>query len=130
MAKISQFLIDLNNKIKIINKLKADSSLTVHILDEVASLIDNNRMWLTAFSHNGNQLVLSGYALDNQTVAQFMDELKFKSPFINSVSLSNSSLSAVSGKELKSFSLTCSVSAPAPPEEVEGEKVADTGKKN
>jgi len=130
LADLEKKRLDLNNKIKIINKLKTDSSLTVHILDEVANLIDNNRMWLTAFSQNGNQLVLSGYALDNQTVAQFMDELKFKSAYINAVSLSNSSLSKVSGKELKSFSLTCSVSAPAPPEEVEGEKVADTGKKN
>jgi len=117
LAELEKKRLDLNNKIKIINKLKADSSLTVHVMDEVANLIDNNRMWLIGFSQNGGQLNLSGYALDNQTVAQFMDELKFKSPYIQEVTLSNSSLSKVSGKELKSFSLTCNVSAPAPPAE-------------
>ena len=85
------------------------------MLDEVSNLIDNNRMWLTALSQSGNQLTLTGYALDNETIAQFMDELRFNSPYVNSVSLSNSSLATVSGKDLKSFSLVCSVSSPEQP---------------
>lgn len=121
LAELEQKRLDLNNKIAIINKLKTDSSLTVRVLDEVASIIDNNRMWLTSLNQNGGSLVLSGYALDNQTIAQFMDELKFKSPYVKVVNLTNSSLSQVFGKDLKQFSLTCSVSSPAPPPE-EAEK--------
>jgi type IV pilus assembly protein PilN len=117
LAELEQKRLDLNNKINIINKLKTDSSLTVHILDEVAKLIDNNRMWLTSVDQKGGSLTLSGYALDNQTIAQFMDELKFNSPFVTDVNLSNSSLSEVSGRDLKSFALTCSVSAPASEQE-------------
>ena len=109
--------LDLNNKIRIINQLKTDSSLTVRVLDEVANLIDNNRMWLTSLNQNGATLILSGYALDNQTIAQFMDELKLKSPFITGVKLTNSSLDEVFGKDLKQFSLTCKVSSPAAPSE-------------
>jgi len=129
LADLEKKRLDQNNKITVINNLKRDSSLTVHILDEVAKLIDNSRMWITSFNQNGSTLILSGYALDNQTVAQFMDELKFKSAYINSVSLTNSSLSAVSGTELKSFSLTCNVSAPAPVKEMEEDKKKDAGKK-
>jgi len=114
LADLEKKRLDLNNKINVINQLKADSSLTVHVLDEVARIVDNNRMWLTSLSQRGSSLKLSGYALDNQTVAQFMDELKFNSPYINSVNLSNSSLSQVLGKNLKSFALTCSVAAPLP----------------
>lgn len=121
LAALEQKRLDLNNKIAIINKLKADSSLTVRVLDEVAQLMDNNRMWLTSLNQNGGSLVLSGYALDNQTIAQFMDELKLRSPYISGVSLTNSSLSQVYGKDLKQFSLTCNVSTPAPPQE-EAEK--------
>jgi type IV pilus assembly protein PilN len=117
LAALEQKRLDLNTKIDIINKLKTDSSLTVRVLDEVANLIDNNRMWLTSLNQQGGKLILSGYALDNQTIAQFMDELKFKSPYISGVSLTNSSLSQVYGKDLKQFSLTCSVSSPAPPAE-------------
>lgn len=120
LAALEQKRLDLNNKIQIINKLKTDSSLTVRVLDEVANLIDNNRMWLTSLNQSGGNLVLSGYALDNQTIAQFMDELKFKSPFISGVTLTNSSLSNVFGKDLKQFSLTCSVASPAPPAKEQG----------
>jgi type IV pilus assembly protein PilN len=129
LADLEKKRLDLNNKITIINKLKTDSSLTVHILDEVAKLIDNNRMWITSFSQSGSTLILAGFALDNQTVAQFMDELKFQSPYVKSVSLTNSSLAAVSGTELKAFALTCSVSAPAPVKEMEEDKKKDAGKK-
>jgi type IV pilus assembly protein PilN len=117
LAELEQKRLDLNNKINIINKLKTDSSLTVHVLDEIAKLVDNSRMWLTSLDQKGGSLTISGYALDNQTIAQFMDELKFNSPFVQDVNLSNSSLSEVSGRDLKSFALTCRVSAPVSEQE-------------
>lgn len=116
LAALEQKRLDLNNKIAIINKLKSDSSLTVRVLDEVAKIIDSNRMWLTSLDQRGGSLKLTGFALDNQTVAQFMDELKI-SPYITSVSLNNSSLKQVSGTDLKSFGLSCSVSIPQPNKE-------------
>jgi len=116
LAALEQKRLDLNNKIAIINKLKSDSSLTVRVLDEVAKIIDSNRMWLTSLDQRGGSLKLTGFALDNQTVAQFMDELKI-SPFVTSVSLNNSSLKQVSGTDLKSFGLSCSVSIPQPNKE-------------
>lgn len=104
---------DLARKTDVINKLKADSSLTVRVLDEVANRIDNQRMWLLSLHQQQGFLKLSGIALDNQTVAQFMDNLK-ESPFVNSVTLTNSSLKVISERNLKSFELTCSVAQPAP----------------
>lgn len=118
LADLEKKRLDLNNKIQIINKLKSDSSLTVHVLDEVSNIVDNNRMWLTSLNQRGGSLKITGYALDNQTVAQFMDELKV-SPYINSVSLNNSSLKQVAGTDLKEFGLSCGVSIPQP----EGEQV-------
>jgi type IV pilus assembly protein PilN len=102
---------ELERKISIIHQLKAESSLTVHILDEVANVVDNGRMWLTSLNQQGNALSLTGIALDNQTVADFMDKLK-KSPSVQGVELSNSSLRKISDRNLKEFSLTCSVSQP------------------
>ncbi len=119
IADLEKRRLDLNNKIKIINQLKTDSSLTVHILDDVASIIDNKRMWITSFKQNGGSLSLSGYALDNKTIAEFMENLKLDSKYINGVNLSNTSLKNVSGKGLKSFSISASASSPAPPVQTE-----------
>ena len=85
----------------------------MRVLDEVSNIVDNNRMWLTSLNQRGGSLKLTGYALDNQTVAQFMDDLEV-SPYITSVSLNNSSLKQVSGTDLKEFGLSCAVSVPQP----------------
>jgi type IV pilus assembly protein PilN len=114
IAKLKKERIELDRKTGIINKLKSDSSLTVRVLDEVANRVDKNRIWLQSLSQQRGSLRLTGIALDNQTVAQFMDNLK-ASPFVKSVTLTNSSLKVVSGKNLKAFSLTCAVSQPVSP---------------
>ena len=101
----------LETQIGIIRKLKKKSSQTVHILDEIANVIPNDRMWLTSLSQQGNVLQLQGMALDNRTIAQFMDDLK-KSSYIDTVSLSSTALKQYAGKNLKSFSLSCTTTVP------------------
>ena len=114
LTKIAQLKKDreeLSRKTEIIKQLKVDSSLTVHVLDEIASKLDNQRMWLDSLNQQRGSLSLSGIALDNQTIAQFMDSLKTSS-YIQEVSLANSSLKTISGRNLKSFDLNCSVAFP------------------
>lgn len=111
MKEIESTKKELERKSAVIDQLKADSSLTVRVLDEVANIVDNERMWLLDLSQQGGTLLLNGIALDNQTVAQFMDNLKL-SPFVTSVDLTDSSLKKIAGRDLKSFSLSCAVSQP------------------
>lgn len=103
---------EFDRKTSIIKQLKQDSSLTVRVLDEVARKIDNKRMWLLTLQQENTSLRLSGVALDNRTIAQFMDSLK-SSEFVRDVSLTSSSLKVVAGKDLKSFALVCAVSPPS-----------------
>lgn len=124
IAKLKKQKKEFNRKTDIIKKLKTDSSLTVRVLDEVANRVDNERMWLSSLHQQSNTLTLAGVALDNQTIAQFMDNLK-ESPFVQDVALSNSSLKVFSGRNLKSFSLRCSVSQP-----IAAGTAADTKKNN
>lgn len=114
IEKLKKDTQELVRRTEIINKLKVDSSLTVRTLDEVANRIDNERMWLQSLQQQNTSLRLSGVALDNQTVAQFMDNLK-ESPFVQSVNLANSSLKVVSGRNLKTFQLNSAVSQPQKP---------------
>jgi type IV pilus assembly protein PilN len=102
---------ELENKIGIIKTLKKESSLTVHVLDEVARKLDSTRMWLTALDQQKASLSLTGTALDNKTIAEFMDTLE-ASPFISNVNLSDSSLIKVAGQDLKAFSIQCTVGSP------------------
>lgn len=117
--------LELARKTEIIKTLKKESSLTVRVLDQVAQIIDNQRMWLVSLNQQNNWMNLSGIALDNQTVAQFMDNLK-ASPFVNDVVLTNSSLKVVSGRQLKSFGLKCSVAFPKTQPETEPKTVTAT----
>jgi len=114
----------LEKKIDIIHRLKKESSLTVHILDEIANRTPTKRMWLTSLTQKGSNLTLKGMALDNRTIAAYMEELK-KSPYIKDVSLTNSSLKQYAGRNLKSFSLTCSIGVP---EKAEKETTTPSGK--
>lgn len=104
---------ELQRRISVIEKLKKSSSLTVRIMDQVADLVDNERMWITSFQQRGGSLSLQGIALDNRSIADFMKALE-KSPYINSqsVNLANSTLRRVANRSLKSFLLSCSVRLP------------------
>ncbi len=101
----------IKTRIEIINNLKLSSPLTVHILDEIAALTPLKRIWLTSISQSGGALKISGMALDNQTIAKFMDDLE-NSNFIDNVSLSNSSMKQYAERNLKAFTLTGSVTMP------------------
>jgi type IV pilus assembly protein PilN len=111
MKRLEQAKIEYDKKTSIIKQLQRDSATTVRILDEVAKNVDSKRMWLKSLKQQGTSLSLTGIALDNRTIAQFMNALK-ESPYISGVNLSNSSLAKVSGRDLKSFALACSITVP------------------
>jgi type IV pilus assembly protein PilN len=108
IEKIKNQKKELERKTAVINKLRTESSITVRVLDEVAKNVDNSRLWLESLSQQGPSLSLTGVALDNETVAQFMDKLK-ASQVIVDVNLTSSSLKVISGRSLKSFVMTCSI---------------------
>ncbi len=121
IAELKKNTEELNRRITVINNLRKSSSVTVHILDEVTNRIDNERVWLTSLSQQNTTLNLIGVALDNESIAQFMDSLK-DSEYIDTVSLGQSTLKSVSGRNLKSFNLTCSIN------QLGTEPVSESGK--
>ena len=102
----------IETRIGVIKQLKASSSLTVHVLDEVANLTPNKRMWLVGLTQSGTGLKISGMALDNQTIAKYMDDLE-NSQYIDNLSLSNSSMKQYAERNLKSFSLSGTATIPS-----------------
>ena len=105
----------LQAKLDTIKTLKKNSQITVRILDELARKTPSNRLWLTSLSQANDKLKLSGVALDNATIAQYMNDLTKSNIFIDA-ELANSSQTAVAGRKLKSFSLSLTIRMSTPEE--------------
>jgi type IV pilus assembly protein PilN len=115
MAKLKQDQETLARQIDIIDALKATSSITVHVLDDVARLTPENRIWLTSLTQEQRSLTIEGMALDNQTVAKYMDDLR-QSPYIQDVNLTSSTMKEFEGRNLKAFSVGCALNMPDIPQ--------------
>ncbi|HHK60726.1 MAG TPA: pilus assembly protein PilN [Desulfobacterales bacterium] len=101
----------LEKKTAVIRELKRRTSLPVHMLDQIAELIPADRMWLNRLGQNGGTLALQGVALDNATIAQFMEALA-ASPYFQAPELINASQQAIAGQNLKAFNMTVRFSLP------------------
>lgn len=113
----------LETKTQAINKLKENSQLTVRVLDEIAGRTLTSRMWITSLKETGTKLTISGVALDNATIAQYMDKLE-DSPYFANAELANSSQTVIADQKLKSFGLTLDITAGQ-----QGESVNKNGSK-
>ena len=73
----------LRNKLKTLNQrkgviegLEAKRFKPVHVLDNLTQQIVKGRMWLTKLALKGDRVHLAGIAVDNNTVANFMDNIE------------------------------------------------------
>jgi len=98
----------LETKLNTISQLKKGSQLAVRVMDELANLTPSSRLWLNSMSFNGSILRISGIALDNATIADYMETI-ITSPFFATAELSGTSTTGIQGRQLKSFSLTINV---------------------
>jgi type IV pilus assembly protein PilN len=98
----------LETKLNTISQLKKGSQLSVRVMDELASLTPSSRLWLNSMSFNGSILRIAGIALDNATIADYMETI-VTSPYFATAELSGTSTTGVQGRQLKSFSLTINV---------------------
>ncbi|NQS71928.1 MAG: PilN domain-containing protein [Desulfobulbaceae bacterium] len=103
-------------RIGVIEQLKSSSTMTVHVLDDVATRTPPDRIWLTDFSQSGNQVQLGGISLDNQTVAKYMVDLE-GSPFMHNLVLIKSDMKKYADRDLKAFIITSSMVNPGQQEQ-------------
>ena len=114
---------NLETKLAVIAKLKKDSLFNVRVIDEIANVIPANRVWLISMSQTAGKMVVSGVAVDNASIAVYMQQLE-SSPYFANPELGGSSLSSKDGREVRNFSLKCDITTPT-------EKKADAdGKQN
>jgi len=108
-------------KLDVIKKLKTGSQITVHVMDEIAKLTPSNRLWLNSLRQFGMGLSVAGVALDNATIAQYMNNIA-ASDYFSGAELASSSQTVIAGAKLKSFSLSVGVVSQKNNEEETDEK--------
>lgn len=108
----------LNQKIEVIKSLDLNRKEPVNLLKSTSELIVPNRMWLTKFSTTESSVKLSGIAVDNQTVADYMTRIE-KSDLYELVKLSSIKKAEKTDKglSLKTFGLSFVKTGPGKKEE-------------
>lgn len=99
---------ELKAKLEVIKELEANKTGPVHLLDEITVAVPKDKLWLNSLKESGGSLTLTGTAMDNETVALFMDNLK-KSEYISSVDLESTRLRSLPQYKLNvaDFVLNC-----------------------
>jgi len=102
---------DLRIKLDILDKLKAGRSGPTHLMDELASAIPD-KLWLETYKESGGKISLVGLAMNEETVAVFMQNLESSKYFMN-VELQVVDQSIKNKVKLNKFSIICNAEAPA-----------------
>ena len=97
----------LKDKLEIINSLQKQKSSSAKVLDEV-SMQKPEKMHLDVLKKEGARVGIEGIALDDETVANFMTNLR-KTKLFKSVDLIVSEQIEESKIKLKKFTLSCEI---------------------
>lgn len=79
-----------------------------YIFDELSERIPE-KVWIESLDKSGRNLKMTGVALDNETIANFMTQLE-RSRYFGGIELEVTEQVDRGGLKLKKFSLRCSTS--------------------
>jgi type IV pilus assembly protein PilN len=110
-AKITQLkktIADVETKLDTIEGLKKGKIGPVKLLDDIAMSVPKDKLWLVSLKESAGILVLEGTAMDNETVADFMNRLESKES-VKTVELIKTQQKEIAPLKvnLKDFALNC-----------------------
>ncbi len=86
IAALKKTIADVEVKLNTIKRLEKGKIGPVKLLDDIVMSVPEDKLWLTSLKEQKGTLILDGTAMDNETVADFMDRLQ-NTKSINSVQL-------------------------------------------
>lgn len=114
IARIKKTLDVLRKKMAVIAQLESDRYAPVILLDTMTQVLVEKRMWFTELSVQEKDVKISGIALDEKTVADFMVRLQNCGLF-SDVELKSVKRTTVEKSNLKSFQIVCTKIQPEQP---------------
>ena len=125
--QIKNTLNNLKKKIQVIETLDSGRKNAVNLLESMTEMIIEERMWFTALNVTGNSVSLSGIALDERTIADFMKRLETNGGYAN-VTLKSLQRKEIKGKSLKLKGFSLSMSMPVSKSATDNNKAGKTKK--
>lgn len=101
----------LQKKLDIIQTLKAQKTGPVHMLDEIATNIPE-KCWLTSLSELNRKVTLTGIAINNEVIADFISKLERSGYFDDVYLVSTQQKEDKDGLKLKEFQVTARMTTP------------------
>lgn len=95
---------DLQKRLQVIKQLKANKSGPVRMLDELA-MATPDKLQMTSLTEKDGQLKLTGIAVSNEVISQFLSNLE-QSAYFTDVFLNAIDQTETEGVKLKSYSIT------------------------
>jgi type IV pilus assembly protein PilN len=106
IEEIKKKLDNLNKKLTVIRELEVSRYEPVRLMDTLAQVIIEKRMWFTTLDAKADVVNISGVAMDDKTVADFMVRLEGSGLF-SSVNLKTLRQVEIQKTNLKSFEISC-----------------------
>ncbi len=101
ISKIEQQKQELREKLQVIGELESRTAGPVRMLADLSTATPD-RLWLTELQQTGPQVKVTGFGVDEQTVAEFLQRLA-QSPYFKGVDLQETSQDEESGGKQKKF---------------------------
>ena len=115
IAEIKKKLDNLNKKMAVIRELEVSRYEPVRLMDTITQVLIEKRMWLTSLKYSSKEVIMSGLAMDDKTVADFMIRLEGCGLY-SSVDLKGLKQVEIQKTQLKSFEVSCVRKPIVPPE--------------
>jgi type IV pilus assembly protein PilN len=106
ITEIRKKLDTLNKKMAVIRELEISRYEPVKLMDTLTGVLIEKRMWLTALKYTARDVAITGLALDDKTVADFMIRLEGCGLY-SSVDLKGLKQVEIQKTQLKSFEVSC-----------------------
>jgi type IV pilus assembly protein PilN len=97
----------LQNQLAVIDKLEKGKRGPVRVLDEMSNAVPA-RVWITSFREQGGNLSITGAAMDNSDISEFMRSLQ-RTPYFSDVSLKFTQADQREGVPVYNFEVGCKV---------------------
>jgi type IV pilus assembly protein PilN len=110
LKNLEKMIKETQSKLDVIKELEKGKTGPVLLLSAVADAVPVNKLWLTSFKEVGGTLTLTGTAMDNETIALFMNNLEAAKDVISApVDLKSATLKEIPQYKLKvsEFVLEC-----------------------
>jgi type IV pilus assembly protein PilN len=97
----------LKSQLAVIDKLEKGKRGPVRVLDELSNSIPK-RVWMVSFREQNGALTITGAAMDNSDISEFMRAMQ-KSPYFSDVNLKFSQADVREGVPVYNFEIGCKV---------------------